>query len=397
MTSKRNRYGDGSITQRSPDVWRLRYWANGERVSQTYRGSKRDAQRELRRLIRTADTGEHVQPDKLTLGQWIGRWLASGCPGRRQREVGRRSLERYEQLLRCHVIPALGDRILQKLQPDEIDRFYIALKGKMKPKTMRHVHTVLCSCIAAAVRQRMLANNPIQYLGAVPSAGESDHGIALDPEQIAKLIAAFRGHPLYLLVVLALHSGCRRNELLALIWEDLNTAAKTLRIERSLERVKGISTPKGPKTSRGKRTITIDDEIIALLLAEKERHLRIAAGVPDGVTVDLSLIKLPAGALIFPGAPREGEGFSFTRFRNPNTVTNIFQKVARKAGFPTLRFHDLRGTAITRMLKAGIPLHIVAARHGHDPAVMLRSYAKALPQDDADAAKVMGEMLKGTL
>jgi integrase len=395
--TQRNRYGDGTLDERGPDVWRVRYRANGKRVSQTFRGTKRDAQRELRRLLRSADDGSHISPDRLTLGGWIERWIKSGAPGRRQRALRGRTLERYEQLMRVHIIPALGDRPLQKLRPDEIDRLYADLKAELAPKTVRHVHTALGSCLGAAVRQRLLSSTPMQYLGAVPSAGESNHGIALTPEETRRLVAFFKGHPLYLLVVLALACGARRNELLALQWTDLNEKAKTLRIERSLERVDGSSTNKAPKTSRGVRTISIDDDVLTLLLAEREKHMRIVAGVSDNDACDLSLIKLPAGALIFPGAPRVGEGFSFTRFRNPNTVTNIFHKVARKAGFPTLRFHDLRGTAITRMLKAGIPLHVVAQRHGHDVGVMLRSYAKALPQDDADAAKVMAEMLKGAL
>jgi hypothetical protein len=60
--SGKGRYGDGSLDQRAPDVWRLRYRAAGHRVSVTVRGSKADARKELRRLMRTADTGEHVAP-----------------------------------------------------------------------------------------------------------------------------------------------------------------------------------------------------------------------------------------------------------------------------------------------------------------------------------------------
>jgi len=119
---KRGRYGDGTLDERGPDIWRLRYRANGMRVSQTFHGTKRDAQKELRRLIRSTDTGEHVTPDKITLGQWIDRWLAAGAPGRKQKQVGRRSLERYEEMLRCHVAPTLGSRPLQQLQSDELDR-----------------------------------------------------------------------------------------------------------------------------------------------------------------------------------------------------------------------------------------------------------------------------------
>jgi hypothetical protein len=59
---------------------------------------------------------------------------------------------------------------------------------------------------------------------------------------------------------------------------------------------------------------------IWLLLAEKEKHLRIAAGILNAATVDLSLVKLPADALMFPGWPGEGEAFSFSRPRDPDAI-----------------------------------------------------------------------------
>jgi len=113
--------------------------------------------------------------------------------------------------------------------------------------------------------------------------------------------------------------------------------------------------------------------------------------VPDGVAVDLSLVKLPADALMFPNPPAPGEDFSFTRLRNPNTTTTEFKKRARKRGFD-LRLHDLRGTHETLLLDAGVPVHVVAARCGHDPAVLLRSYAKRTRKADTSAAAVIGMM-----
>jgi integrase len=138
---------------------------------------------------------------------------------------------------------------------------------------------------------------------------------------------------------------------------------------------------RGGRCERAKDTpqcpvISIDDELLSLPLAIREQHPQIAAGVPDGATIDLSLIKLPEGSLIFPGTPREGEGFSFTTFGHPASVTNIFAKRARRLGFKNLRFHDLRGTAITLMLNRGLPPHVVAKQHGHDVATMMRAYAK---------------------
>jgi integrase len=226
----------------------------------------------------------------------------------------------------------------------------------------------------------------------VPSPGEPDHGVALDQDELRKLLEGFKSLSLFPIVVAAAFTGARRGEILALRWDDLDVDAKTLRIERSVDDTdKHGLRFKGPKTERGKRTITVDDDLIALLVAERERHLRMVAGIPDGVTVDLSLVKLPAGALIFP-TPGD-----LTKPRNPRAVTKEFSRMAKTLGFRKLRFHDLRGTHETMLLDRGVPAHVVAARCGHDPAVMLRSYAKRTRKADVSAAAVIGAIAKGTL
>ena len=93
-----------------------------------------------------------------------------------------------------------------------------------------------------------------------------------------------------------------------------------------------------------------------------------------GGEVDLSLVKLPSDALIFPNMPARGEDFSFTKLRDSENTTKEVKRRLRKLGFSGLRpFHDLRCTHETLLLDAGVPVHVVAARCGHDPAVLLRS------------------------
>jgi integrase len=320
-------------------------------------------------------------------------------PGnKRRREVSQRTVERYAELLRCHVLPVLGPRPLQQLQSIEIDALYVRLAEKISARTAHHVHSVLGACLGAAARTRRLIRNPMLELAKVPSPGEADHGTALDEDQLLALVRGFKGSALYRIVAQAAFTGARRNEILALRWEDLDPAGKTLRIERALEETDALGLRiKGPKTERGKRTITIDDELLALLLAQREQHLRIAAGVPNGVEVDLSLVKLPDGALMFPNPPASGESFSFTKPRNPRNTTKEFVRKATALGFGGLRFHDLRGAHETILLDKGVPVHVVAARCGHDPAVLLRSYAKRTKKADTTAAAVIGALSKGTL
>ena len=107
------------------------------------------------------------------------------------------------------------------------------------------------------------------------------------------------------------------------------------------------------------------------------------------MTVDLSLIKLPEGALMFPNPTELAEG-SFTSPRSPRRVSKYFQIRAARIGFRGFRFHDLRGTHETLLLDRGVPVHVVADRCGHDPAVLLRVYAKRTAKADTDAAKIIG-------
>jgi integrase len=390
-------WGSGSIRTRGDGVHQLRYSIGGNRFATTFRGSKAEARGELRRLLRTGDTGEHVDPARTTLAEWAAHWCSIGCPGRRRLAVSQRTRERYGQLL-AHVLMSLGDRSLQRLAASDVDMVYAALAERLAPGTLREVHITLGACLGAAVRTKKLARSPLHDLAKTPrTSGEAGRGRVLDAEQLRTLVEGFRGLALFPIVATLAYTGARRNECLALRWVDLDVADKTLRIERAIDmtRLHGLRF-KGPKTERGKRTIAIDGGLVALLVAERERHLRIAAGVPDGADIDLSLVRLPGDALMFPALP-SGADFSFTRLREPRRVTEAFSRKAARLGFSGLRLHDLRGTHETLLLDAGVPVHVVAARCGHDPAVLLRSYAKRTKKADTNAADVIASLSRGVL
>jgi len=255
------------------------------------------------------------------------------------------------------------------------------------------VHIIFGACLSAAKRKRLLISNPMEYVEQVPSAGESDHGMVLDADGLRRLLDGFRGTVLFPIVATAAFTGARRNEILALRWSDLDPVNKTLRIERAFEGETGVI--KGPKTERGKRTIGIDGDLVALLLTERDKYRRLQAGVPDGADVDLSLIVLPEDALMFPSPL--GASADLTRPRSPRGITKGFAYQARKLGFDGLRFHDLRGSHETALLDAGEPVHVVAARCGHDPAVLLKSYAKWTKKADMSTVATIGKIFKGIL
>jgi integrase len=403
MTSKRD-HGDGGIDQRGEDRWRLRWRVGGKRYTKAFHGTKRAAQTELRRLLKSADDGQHIEPSKVTVSLWVDSWLAlqerqdgEAVPPKRKRGlVNAKTLERYAELLRLHVVPTLGARRLQQITAPEIDALYMKLEAKLSSSTVHAVHVVFGSCLNAAVRKKLLIANPVRDAEAPVTGEDGAAGQVLEQDELARLLNGFRGRALYPIVVTAAFTGARRGDLLALQWADFDPASRALTIRRALEETKAHGKRfKGPKTERGIRTITIDDNLVALLSGERERYLRLTAGVADRVVVDLSLVKLPAGALVFPSTV--GEEIDLTRPRHPEAVTKNFVTRAAKLGFSGLRFHDLRGTHETLLLDAGVPVHVVAARCGHDPAVLLRVYAKRTRKADTSAADVIGALSRSML
>src|SRR6516165_5283125 len=161
----------GHIRERSPGSFELRYSlgadpATGRRriATTTIRGNRKDAERELRRLLRAVDIGEHVDPSRITLRQWLATWIATV-----RHEVAPRSFDRYAAIVNRHLIPALGNLRLTKLAPAHIQDFYNTLAssgrrdgrpGGLAPRSRRQLHRVLATALSRAVEQQLISRNP---------------------------------------------------------------------------------------------------------------------------------------------------------------------------------------------------------------------------------------------
>jgi integrase len=390
MARKKGHYGSGSLDPSGENSWRLRYRIGGVRYTKTVEGTRTDAAKELRRLLQAGDDGRHVAPDKITVSQWIEKWLALKEPN-----LKARTYDRYGIFLRHVSASPLGSRALQKIDSTEIDDLYRDLRGKMAPRTLAGLHVVLTSCLSSAVKKKLRSDNPA-HGAETPEVDDAEViGATLDEMELMKLVRDFRGTSLRGIVAVASLTGMRRNEILALCGADVNLSAATIAVSRNVEESKKhgrrIWTP---KTETSVRNFKIDDGLVALLRAEKDKHLRLVAGIGEGADVDLSLVKLPAEALVFPAM-----GTDLTAIRSPTSVTRMFNKVvARIGGYPkALRFHDLRGSHETALLDRGVGVHVVAARCGHTPAMLLKSYAKRTKKSDETAANVLGTMTAGWL
>jgi hypothetical protein len=239
----------GHIRERSPGSWELRYSlgvdpARGNRrtVTTTVKGRRRDAEKELRRLLGLVDTGEHVDPTRVTLRTWLAKWLETV-----QQEVSPRTYERYGEIVKNFLIPTLGNLALTKLAPSHIQEAYNRwakggrLDGKnggLSPLTRRYIHVILKSALTRAVEQQLLARNPADAFKKRLPKVERKEMVTLTAEGSERLLECIKGSRTYWPVMAALATGMRRGEILALRWKNVDLDRGVLRVVQSLEQTK---------------------------------------------------------------------------------------------------------------------------------------------------------------
>lgn len=389
----------GSIIKREGKrglAWLLKYdapRADGAPRRQLYKwvkGARKDAERELRALLGQIDDGTHIDPNKVTVAEWIETWLRDHAAPR----TAAKTHERYSELFRLHVAPRIGGTRLLKLTPPTIQALYAELRsgeGKraLSGQTILHVHRQLKQALKAAVRQRIIPRNPADDVDTPrrdAQADKADAIRALEQKQLDALLLGFKDHSLFPIVVTAAGTGMRRGELLALRWSDIDFERLTIRVERSVEdtKAKGIRI-KPPKTRSSRRTIGIDPGLAAMLKVELARHAEIA--IQCGLTKEQRI-----DALAFPSSPATP-----AVPRHPRGVTKSFARQTADLGF-AIRLHDLRHTHATLLLTAGVPLNAVSQRLGHaSPSITLNVYGHVLRKAEDQAVAVAGSLLASAL
>ncbi|MFN3650035.1 MAG: tyrosine-type recombinase/integrase [Armatimonadota bacterium] len=371
----------GHVRPRGKDTWLITLelgvdpvTGNRKRAYHTFRGPKRKAEAELTRLVAELNRGDYIQPDRTTVGAYLRQWLDDHAKAK----VNAKTWQRYEDIVERHLIPGLGAHKLSQLQPQHIQRYYrealeagrLDGKGGLSARTVNHYHRVLRSALEQAVKWQILPRNVADLVD--PPRVTQKEPTAIDERATVRLLSAIQGTSVYLPTLLAVLTGARRGEVLALKWEDVDLQTGRLKIRRSLQELKGGRSALGfkePKTQRGRRTITLQPMLIQALIREKGRQAQ----------HKLSL-----------GPAYEDHGliccWEDGRPMVPNQVTQTFKEHVRRLGLD-IRFHDLRHSHISHLLKHGETVNVVADRAGHaDPGMTLRVYGHVLEGMERAAA-----------
>ena len=379
----------GTKTEIAPGVWRLRVYAgrhaNGTpmQLSKTVRApgnapkpgaGTRIADRELAKLIAKVDRGA-VGSGSRTVGNLVDEWL------RHCESIGRSptTLKKYRQITEAVVRPELGNVRLSVLSARHLDRLYAKLTERgNKATTVRRVHALIGAALAQAERWGYVERNVARR--ASPPPVHAAQVMAPSPDDVqAMLKVAEDGEPtLATLLLMAALTGARRGELCALRWNDLDEAAGTLTIARSVYEVDADTCAEKPTKTHQARTIGLDD----LALEALRRHRASVDQLADDLDLDV-----PPDAFMFSRSPVGAEPI------RPDVVTKFTLRVAKAAGVAT-HLHALRHFSATQGIAAGFDAVTVGGRLGHaDSSITLRVYSHVLEQRDRELAASLGRTL----
>ncbi len=364
---------NGYIRRRSTDSWQVvielgRDPVTGKRkrVSRNVVGAKRDAETERTALLRSIETGTYVDPTRELVAEFLARWLRDYA----RPVVAPRTYERYEEIVRLHIVPTLGRVPLTQLRPTHIvaaERQW--LDAGLSPATVLKHHRLIRQTLQQAMRWRVLTVNPADAV--TPPRRERTEMSVLDRDQAAALLNAAQGSEFEVLILTALYTGLRVGELLGLRWKDVDLTARQLRVQQAAQPVKGGGVAYAqPKTHRSRRAVSLPGPVTEAL--QRQRHLQARARLAAGAAWQ-------ASDLVFTNSL--GGPVSRTSLRR------VFHELLDRAGAPRIRLHDLRHTMATLMLAVGEHPKVVSERLGHATVgVTLDTYSHVLPGLQAAAA-----------
>ena len=369
----------GQIIARGDRRWLIRVYLGRDHDTnkrnyhnRTIHGSMREAQSYLTRKLRERDLGRDLQGAEITLNEYLDRWLETAVRPR----VRPKTFQDYQGMLHRYVRPILGERVLAGLRPLDLQTMYHQMTERgLSARTVRYAHVVVKSAMQQAVRWRLLLENPADGLKVPQQQRIEMRSLAVD--QARMLLKAVEGTRYGPVLAVALTTGMRPSEYLGLKWQDIDWARQTISVVRSIQRLNGRWCFSDTKRSRSRRPIKLQSWIVALL-----RDLQTKAGAQDLYPEAHELVfTTPSGQPI-----------------NADSLAKQFRSILDLAGVPRMRLYDLRHSAATIALAAGVSPKVVSEQLGHaSTAFTLDTYAHVLPhmQDEA-AARVEAMLFRQT-
>ena len=364
--------GEGSIYKRTDGRWCGTVSVEGGKRKAFYGTTRAEVNKKVQAGLKSQQDGLPIVGEQLTVAEFSTQWLKSIKPSLRPS-----TFTSYEMLVRRHVVPQIGRVRLARLTPGRLQGLYAdRLDAGLSATTVNHLHNVIHKALDQATRWSLVPRNVADLVDAPRPAHHEMQ--TFSPEQARAFLSAVSEDRMEALYVLAITTGMRRGELLALRWRDVNLDAGTAQVRATMQRVGDHLTFSEPKTTQSRRLVSLTTTGVAALrrhrVTQAAERLRMGAAWDD---IDL----------VFPneiGRPLEGS----------NLLRRSFFPILRRAGLPRIRFHDLRHTAATLMLGESVHPKVVAEMLGHSQiSTTLDLYSHVTPTMQRQATEALDAVL----
>ena len=379
--ARRRPSGDGMVRKREDGRWEGRivvgHKRNGDPIFRyVLAKTQKELLDKLHRDIETYQDMELTEDSRMTLGEWLDRWLDEYAAD----TLRPSTLRSYRQYIRCYIKPVLGDKVIYRITRMDIQKMYTQLKREgrihdhpeygheLSDTMVLRIHAMLHRCLKDAVTAHVIPRNPTDG-ATVPKASYKAKQI-LTREQMETFLAAVEQNEVWRdFFYTELTTGLRRGEICGLMWQDFDETAGTLKISRSVNTPKaGVLEIGETKTSQGRRTIHLPPSTVQRL-RERKKHAFSQWIFPD------------------PLAPEKPV--------RPGAAYYWMKVILKEAGLPCIRFHDLRHTFATHALTSGVDAKTLSGILGHTNASFtLDTYTHVTLDMQKSASNVVGGFLE---
>ncbi len=356
----------------SADGHRRQKWHGGFRT-------RREAEVARAKIVGDLHAGSYVAPDRITLAEWVrDSWLPMV-----ESRVKPSTFDSYRSNIETHVLPAIGRRPLQQLTAPMLNALYAELlargngRGPLSPKTVNYIHTIVHKALADAVDADVVARNVAERAKPPRPNRRARREIQCwEPDELARFLEHVHGTRLEAAWRLAAMTGMRRGEILGLRWSDVDLDNARISVRHAVVSVAYKVLESTPKSHQA-RVIDLDPESVDLI-REHRRKQQLERNQWGSDYLDNDLVI----------AMENGEPL------HPQSFSQAFERLVKRAGLRRIRLHDLRHTHATIAVKAGVPVKVISERLGHEsPAFTLKQYAHVVPGMQAEAAAEIARLV----
>lgn len=364
---EKNGNHEGSIRKRANGKWEARYsdgrTPDGRQIQRSvYGNTRKEVAEKLHEILYQKQIGTYVPPQNILLKDWLIQWMSNYA----SISVRPSTYISYEGYVHNHIIPVLGAIQLQQITPVLIQNFYNQRyesgrtdgKGGLSAKTIRNLHNMLHQAFEQAKINGMILHNPTDN-AVIPKQTKKEMRV-LSVEEQNRLLQFIHLHRLGFAILFDLATGLRIGELCALKWSDVNFNKQTIKISRTLQRIKksiGEKVSEGGntailegnvKTNSGFREIPIPDNVFSMLMQHKaiqEQEKMCYAGIYQD---NGYIFAMPMGTCV-----------------EPHTMRDALNYLLAAAGIEHANFHALRHTFATRAIENGVNVKTLSDILGH--------------------------------